>query len=95
MLFCLEDDGTLSDTDRKYLERKRVKLGLSEERANEIIEQLLPSLTSEEQEYLETYKEMVGEDGEVTPRVRRMLDREANALGIDEKRQLELENSIN
>lgn len=95
VLFCLEDDGTLSDTDRKYLERKRVKLGLSEERANEIIEQLLPSLTSEEQEYLETYKEMVGEDGEVTPRVRRMLDREANALGIDEKRQLELENSIN
>ncbi len=95
VIFCLEEDGTLSDTDRKYLERKRVKLGLTEERANEIIEQLLPRLTSEEQEYLETYKEMVGKGNEITPRIRRMLDREANALGIDEKRKIELENSIN
>jgi len=95
VLFCLEDDGTLSDTDRKYLERKRLKLGVTEERANEIIEQLQPIMTSEEQEYIETYKEMVGEDGEITSRIRRMLDREANALGIDENRKIELENSIN
>lgn len=94
VLFCLEDDGALSDTDRKYLERKRVKLGISIEIANEIIEQCVPSLTAEEEEYIETFKELVGED-EITPRLRRMLDREAETLGIKKERQQEIENCIN
>lgn len=93
VLFCLEDDGALSDTDRKYLERKRVKLGISIEIANEIIEQCVPSLTAEEEEYIETFKELVGED-EITPRLRRMLDREAETLGIKKERQEEIENFI-
>ena len=94
VMFCLEDDGALSDTDRKYLERKRIKLGVSEERAREIIEQCVPSLTAEEQEYIETFKELVG-DEEITPRLRRMLDREAETLGMTKERQEEIENSIN
>ena len=91
--FCLEEDGKISDDDRRYLERKRVKFGISVERASEIEQELLPSYTEEELEYIETYKEIVG-DGEVTPRQRRMLDRERDSLGISEERCVELEKNI-
>lgn len=90
ILFCLEEDGKISDDDRRYLERKRIKFGISVERASEIEKNLLPSYTEEELEYIETYKEIVGE-GEVTPRQRRMLDRERESLGISEERAKEIE----
>ena len=93
ILFCLEEDGKISDDDRRYLERKRVKFGISVDRASEIEQELLPSYTEEELEYIETYKEIVS-DGEVTPRQRRMLDRERDSLGISPKRCEELERSI-
>lgn len=93
ILFCLEEDGKISDDDRRYLERKRVKFGISVERASEIEQELLPSYTEEELEYIETYKEIVG-NGEVTPRQRRMLDRERDSLGISVERCVELEKNI-
>lgn len=93
ILFCLEEDGKISDDDRRYLERKRVKFGISVDRASEIEQELLPSYTEEELEYIETYKEIVS-DGEVTPRQRRMLDRERDFLGISKERCEELERSI-
>lgn len=93
ILFCLEENGNISEEDRRYLERKRVKFGISIERALEIEKELLPSYTEEELEYIETYKEIVG-DGEVTPRQRRMLDRERDSLGISEERCVDLENSL-
>lgn len=85
ILFCLEDSGTISEDDRKYLERKRRKLGISEERARELERQFASSLSSAEQEYLETFKEMCI-SGTVSERVRRLLDRERESLNITAER---------
>ena len=87
------EDGKIPDDCRKYLERKRIKFGISVERALEIEKEILPSYTEEEMEYIETYKEIVS-DGEVTPRQRRMLERERESLGISKERCTELEISI-
>ena len=92
MLFILED-GEITDTERRFLERKRIKLGLSEEQAAKVEALCSPSLTDAEKEYIEIYKEIVGED-EITDRKRRMLNREAESLGLSETRVRELESSI-
>lgn len=90
ILFCLEDGGSISDDDRKYLERKRVKFCISLERAAEIEKSCALQLTDSEKEYLETFKEMT--DGkEMTERIRRILDRERESLGITKERAGELE----
>ena len=52
------------------------------------------SLTSEEQEYLEEIKACLEEDGEITSKERRLLDRLRKSLGITEARAKELEDSI-
>ena len=93
VLFCLEDGGSISDDDRKYLERKRNKFGISPERAAEIESMCKPQLTEEEQEYLETFKEMTS-DGEISDRMRRLLDRERESLGISQERAEEIEHII-
>ena len=90
VLFCLEDGGSISDDDRKYLERKRNKFGISPERAAEIESMCKPQLTEEEQEYLDTFREMTP-DGEISDRMRRLLDRERESLGISQERAEELE----
>lgn len=91
--FCFEEDHSISDSDRKYLERKRAKLGVSEERAR-IIEDTVVSgdgaLTTDEKEYIEIYKDFVS-DGEITDRARRVLERERESLGISAERASELE----
>ncbi len=92
VIFMLED-GDIDDAARRMLERKRVKLGISEERAVLIESQLKPSLTDEEKEYIETFKEICI-DGEISPRIRKMLDREADSLGISKDRASQLENMI-
>ena len=90
VLFYLEDDGIIDDEERRFLERKRVRLGISEDRAKEIEEECMPQLTSEEKEYLEALKEL-GEVDLQNPRIRRMLDHERDDLAISEERALELE----
>ena len=90
VLFYLEDDGIIDDEERRFLERKRVRLGISEDRAKEIEEECMPQLTSEEKEYLEALKEL-GEVDLQNPRIRRMLDHERDDLGISEERASELE----
>ena len=90
VLFYLEDDGIIDDEERRFLERKRVRLGISEDRAKEIEEECMPQLTSEEKEYLEALKEL-GDADLQNPRIRRMLDHERDDLGISEERALELE----
>ena len=89
--FCLEEDNNLSDSDKKYLERKQAKLGISAERAAEIIQMCMPSLSAEEQEYIDTFHELVESSEEISPKIRRILDREAESLGISETRKTELE----
>lgn len=93
ILFCMEDGGDITQEDRKYLERKRIKWGISEERAKEIESQVVPSLTDNEKEYIETYKEMC-ENGNISERIRRLLDRERESLGISKERANKLEKMV-
>ena len=90
IIFYLEDDNQITPDERIMLERKRTKLGISEERALEIEKMCMPTLSEAEQEYLDIYKELCA-DGEITDRRRRMLDRERDSLGIPEQRAKELE----
>ena len=53
------------------------------------------SITSEEQEYLEEIRACLDNDGEITSRERRLLDRLRKSLGITEARAKELEASVN
>lgn len=89
---CLEEDGKISSRERRLLNRIREKLGISEERALELESTLVQSqLTEDEQEYLDEYKACMEEDGEITSKARRMLDRFRNRLGISEERAVEIE----
>lgn len=93
ILFCLEEGGIITDDDRKYLERKRKKFGISEERAREIEQEATPSLTENEKEYLETFKELAA-SGTLTDRAKRLLERERESLGIPKERATEIENLV-
>lgn len=86
----LEDDAEITPRERKMLNRIREKLGISEERAAELEASLKPQLTEDEKEYLDMYKEYI-EEGEITDRERRKLDKFARALGIESDRIKEIE----
>lgn len=74
------------------MERFREKLGISAERAKELEDSLSTSrLTDAEQEYLEEYKACLEDDGEISPKERRLLNRLRDTLGIPEERAIELE----
>lgn len=91
--FCLEDAPEIDAHSRKFLERKRQKLGLSETRAQEIedmVKASLVSFTDEEKEYMEVLDDVI-EDGAIPNNVRRLLERERKSLGISEERAKELE----
>ena len=91
-LFMLED-GSIGDAERRLLERKRQKFGVSEERAKLIEESCAPSLSEEEIEYIEIYKDML-KDGEISERRRKILNKEAESLGIPQSRVNELEEMV-
>ena len=91
--FCLEDASEIDAHSRKFLERKRQKLGLSETRAQEIedmVKASLVSFTDEEKEYMEALDDVI-EDGVIPDNVRRLLEGERKSLGISEERAKELE----
>lgn len=89
---CLEEDSVISTRERRLLERIRQQLGISEQRATELEASLMKSqLTEEEQEYLDEYKTCLEEEGEITPKKRRILDKFRKTLGISEERALEIE----
>ena len=91
---CLEEDNEISPRERRLLDRLRTKLNISEERAKELEESLkAPQLTEDEQEYLEEYKLCLEEDGEISSKERRLLDRLRDKLGISVERAKELENN--
>ena len=87
------EDGVIGDAEHRFLERKRQKFGVSEERAKMIEESCAPSLSEEEKEYIEIYKDML-EDGEISERRRKILKKEAESLGISPSRAKELEEMI-
>lgn len=88
---CLEEDGKISSKERRLLNRLRERLGITEERAEELEASLfMPELTEEEQEYLDEYKACI-EEGELSPKEIRLLNRLRMSLGISEERAKELE----
>lgn len=87
--FMLEDDGEIDEKERRVLERLRKNLGLSEEEAKQIEEEIT-QLSQNEKEYLEEYQAIIA-DGEITERERRLLNRLSSSLGISEERIKELE----
>ena len=87
----LEDDSEITPRERKMLDRIRQNLGISEERAEEL-EQLAvnPRLKKDEQEYIDMYRDYA-ENGIITDKERRKLDKFASALGISAERVKALE----
>ena len=89
----MEDNGIITEDDRKFLERKRKKFNISEDRAKEIERELIPSLNEDEKEYLETFKEFSSTT--ITDRIRRLLERERESLNISKERAEEIEKMVN
>ena len=74
--------------------RLREKLSISEHRAMEL-ESLFetPALSEEEQEYYDEYKSCI-EDGGITDKERRLLDKLKLMLNISEDRAREIESMV-
>lgn len=88
---CLEEDGKISSKERRLLNCLRERLGISEKRAEELEASLLKlELTKDDQEYLDEYKACI-EEGELSPKEIRLLNRLRMSLGISEERAKELE----
>lgn len=77
---CL-NDGSVSASERRLLNRLANSLGLTEEQVKRIENSLSPQLSEEEKEYLEEYQLCLAE-GEITPSARRLLDRLAKSLNL-------------
>ena len=88
-------DGEIGGSERRLLNKLRVKLGISEERAEELEASLQkPQLTEEEQEYLEAFQDAM-EDGVISEKERRLLDKLMKINNISEERAKEIEMCIN
>lgn len=92
---CMED-GVISDKERRLLDRLRRSLGISEARAKELeaIASGKSELTESEKEYLDEYKVCLEDDGVISDRERRLLDRLAKSLGIAPYRAAQIEKMI-
>ena len=87
---CLED-GEIGSRERKLLDKIRVKNGISEERAKELEATLnSPKLTNDEKEYLEAFKDAC-ENGKISDKQRRLLEKLRIMYGISEERAREIE----
>ena len=83
--------GEISEREQHMIERMRVSMGISEQRAAELKAMIqAPQMTEDEQEYLDMYREYA-EKGEVTDKERNRLCKYASALGITADRAAELE----
>lgn len=93
---CLEEDGVISDRERRLLNRLRLSLGISEGRAKELESSIQQStqLTSEEQEYADEVKACLEDDGEISSKERRLLDKLRDSLGIHPARAKEIEDRL-
>lgn len=90
---CLADNGTISDRERRILNRLRDSLCISEQRAKKLEDSLNKGLTDDEKDYLDALKDSLV-DGVISNRERRLLDKLRTSLGISEARAKELEKSI-
>ena len=90
---CLSDNnGSISNSQRRLLDKIRKSLGITESRANELESMCsTPQLTDEEKEYLAEYKECLNDGGIITSSERRLLEKLRKSLGISENRAQEIE----
>lgn len=91
-----EDYGEIGPRERKQLEREADRLGLSYSQVQQLEASLEQSeeLSDEEEKYMNLYHELKEDYGEIGPRERKQLIREADRLGISQQRVLELENLL-
>ena len=84
-------NGSISQSERRLLDKLRDKLGLSSIRAKELEDALMQrQLTPEEREYVEEFR-AVSDNGKVNERERRLLDKLRRVLCISEERAKALE----
>lgn len=93
---CLDEDGIISDRERRLLNKLRQSLGISEIRAKELEMSISTPmiLTPEEQEYADEIKACLEDDGEISAKERRLLDKLRNSLGITPERAKEIEDNL-
>lgn len=88
---CYED-GIITDKERRLLDRLRKSLGISEARAAELEAMCQhQSLTAEEREYADEIRACLEDDGVITAKERRLLDRLTKSLSISPGRAAEIE----
>ena len=89
---CLEEGATISHKERRLLNHLRDSLGISPERGIELETLcLLSTLSYEEKEYVAEVKACLADGSVMSDRERRLLNRLAVSLNIDEERARELE----
>ncbi len=90
------EDFVITDDELRMLERRRQKLGLSEQRAKELAEMVKAkkSFTKEEMEYMDEVKFCLENDKEITQDERRMLDRLKSKLNLTNEKVAELEEFV-
>lgn len=82
VMFMLENDGIIDEYERKLLNRKMKKYGLTEEDVRLLESELLTSGYSDnEQNYIQELKELL-EDGKITDIERKILDRYAKKFNV-------------
>jgi len=93
---CFEDDGEITARERRLLDKLCSSLGISAARAAELeaIASGKSGLSESEKEYLDEYKACLEEDGVISERERRLLDRLAKSLDITLERAREIEASL-
>ena len=89
---CLDNDGEITSRERRLLDRLRKSHGITDARAKEL-EASVNSMSDEEKEYQEELKACL-EDGTISDRERRLLDRLRKSLGISEERAKAIENRL-
>jgi len=87
-------DGPLIASTRRILDRQRIKLGISSERAAQLEQSINQShLSDDEKGYMQDFEDCFA-DGVISDSERRILERRREKLGISEDRTAELEQMI-
>ena len=89
---CLDNDGEITSRERRLLDRLRKSLGITEARAKEL-EASVNNMSDDEKEYQEELKACL-EEGTISDRERRLLDRLRKSLGISEERAKAIEDRL-
>jgi len=98
ILMCEDifNDGVFSEDEKSLLERKRIKLAITEERGEELMlmVQSKKQMSTQELEYLEEFNFCLKSNGIISEDERRLLNRLKINLNITDDRALELEKIV-